>query len=412
METEKMKKLLNLSYGAIQGTYWMYYGAIMSFASVFLLGKQYTNSEIGAVIAAASVLAVVIQPLMADVADRARRVSLTDITGFIALGLIAATAALYLFPAKAPALSVLFVLIAAWLATLQPLIYSTAFRLGESGHQVNFGATRSAGSVTYAVFCAVLGPLAAARGIGVIPAAGIAVLVLLFASLALTGKLYKRAAAEKPVGTGAETGAQGGEIIGLKAFVARNKAFTLFAVGILFVFFQNAVFNTYLLQVVTAVGGNSSQMGRIYAFTALLELPGLVYFSRLRERFTCQAMLKFASVAFVFKVFLIYAATSVAFIYVAGLFQLFSFPIFLAASVHLVDEVMEKGEAVKGQAFITGTITLSTVFASLLGGVILDTRGASALLLFSTALTILGALAVFLTVGKIKAKTPKAERRP
>ena len=59
-----MKRRLNLTYGAIQGTYWMYFGAILSFASVFLLGKGYTNSEIGVILAAANILAVILQPLL------------------------------------------------------------------------------------------------------------------------------------------------------------------------------------------------------------------------------------------------------------------------------------------------------------------------------------------------------------
>lgn len=399
-----MKQLLNLSYGAIQGTYWMYYGAIMSFASMFLLGKKYTNSEIGMIIAAASVLAVVIQPLLADAADRSRKASLTDITGIITMGLVAATASLYIFPARTLVLSAIFVMIAAWLTSLQPLIYSAAFYLSGSGHSINFGVTRSAGSVAYAVFCAVLGTVAADRGIDVIPAAGIAVLILLLLSLAVTGRLYKKAISPGPFAPGAETAAADGETIGLKAFVIRNKFFIIFTAGIVLVFFQNSVFNTYLLQIVTAVGGTGSQTGRLYAFVALLELPGLIYFSRLRKKFSCQSMLKFASAAFVFKVFFTYAATSVSFIYVAFLFQLVSFPIFLTASVHLVDEVMEKGEAVKGQAFITGMITLSNVFASLLGGVVLDHSGAPLLLLISTILCMAGAFLVFITVGKIRPK--------
>ncbi|HWQ80385.1 MAG TPA: MFS transporter [Anaerovoracaceae bacterium] len=399
-----MKQSLNLSYSAIQGTYWMNYGAIMSFASVFLLGKNYTNSEIGMIIAAASILAVVIQPLLADAADRSSKVSLTDISGFITVGLIAATASLYFFTARTLVLSVIFVMIAAWLTSLQPLIYSMAFYLGRSGHRINFGVTRSAGSVAYAVFCALLGPLVAILGVNVIPAASIVVLILLLISLAVTGKLYKRAISAGPADPGVKTAAQDGETIGLKAFVTRNKFFIVFTVGVVFVFFQNSVLNTYLLQVVTAVGGTSGQMGRLYAFMALLELPGLIWFSRLRKKFSCQSMLKFASAAFIGKVFLTYAATSVAFIYGAFLLQLVSFPIFLTASVHLVDEVMEKGEAVKGQAFITGMFTLSNVFASLLGGVILDHSGAPLLLLVSTALCAMGTLIVFVTVGKIRPK--------
>ena len=399
-----MKQLLNLAYGAIQGTYWMYFGAIMSFASVFLLSKNYTNSEIGVILAAASILAVILQPLLADAADRSQRASLTDITGMIAVGLLIATASLYIFTTKTLILSIIFVMLGAWLTSLQPLINSMAFYLSRSGHLINFGITRSGGSIAYAVLCAILGFLVTAYGIKAIPAAGIASLILLLISLVITDKLYKRTISSKTIDAEAKKVTQDRETISLKAFVTRNKIFIIFTVGIVLVFFQNSVFNTYLMQIITAVGGTSSQMGRLFSFMALLELPGLIFFSRLRKRFSCQFMLKVASVAFIFKVFLSFMATSVSFIYVAFLFQLISFPIFLSASVHLVDEVMEEGEAVKGQSFITGMITLSNVFASLLGGVILDLSGASLLLLVSTILAVIGTLIVILTVGRIKSK--------
>lgn len=399
-----MKKLLNLSYGAIQGTYWMYYGAIMSFASVFLLGKKYTNSEIGVILAAASIIAVILQPLLADAADKARKISLTYITGIITIGLFAATASFYIFTTKTLILAAIFILLGAWLTSLQPLINSMAFYLSKSGHVINFGVTRSVGSVAYAVLCAILGSLVTAFGIKAIPATGITILVLMLLSLAVTDKLYKRAMSAKPAAGASKKTDQDTEAVSLIGFLTRNKYFVLFSIGIVFVFFQNSVFNSYLAQIIMNVGGTSGQMGRLFSWMALLELPGLFFFSQLRRRFSCQFMLKVSSVAFVFKVFLSYIAPSVAFIYAAFLFQLISFPIFLSASVHLVDEVMEKGEAVKGQSFVTGMITLSGVFASLFGGVILDLHGASPLLLISTVLCMIGTLAVFLTVGKIKPK--------
>ncbi len=396
--------MLNISYGAIQGTYWMYYGAIMSFASVYLLGKKYTNSEIGIILAAASILAVVLQPLLADAADKAKKVSLTDITGIITIGLLAATASFYIFTSKALILSVIFILLGAWLTSLQPLINSMAFYLSKSGHMINFGVTRSGGSVAYAVLCAILGSLVTAFGIKVIPATGIVILVLMLLSLAVTDKLYKKATSAKPAVDASKKTERETEAVSLVGFITRNKYFIIFSVGIVFVFFQNSVFNSYMAQIIMNVGGTSGQMGRLLSFMALLELPGLFFFSQLRKRFSCQFMLKVSSAAFVFKVFLSYIAPSVAFIYMAFLFQLISFPIFLSASVHLVDEVMEKGEAVKGQSFVTGMITLSGVFASLVGGVILDLNGASPLLLVSTVLCVIGALVVFATVGKIKSK--------
>lgn len=399
-----MKKLLNLAYGSVQGTYWMYFGAMMSFASVFLLGKGYTNSEIGVILAAANILAVFLQPLLADIADKSKKTSLIGITAIILIGILAATVSLYLFPTKALLLSVLFILLGAWLNSLQPLINSMAFYLSRSGYPINFGITRSAGSVAYALMCAVLGFLVTIFGIQVIPAAGIAVLILLLIALGMTAKLYKKTIAAGRIDTKISTNADGKEAIPFMEFVRQNKYFMIFTVSIVFVFFQNSVFNSYLMQIITAVGGNSGQMGRLFSFMALLELPGLFFFSQLRKKFSCQFMLKVAAVAFTCKVFLAFMAPSVLFIYVAFLFQLISFPIFLSASVHLVDEVMEKGEAVKGQSFVTGMMTLSTVFAALFGGVILDLSGASFLLLISTVLCVIGTVIVILVVNKIKPK--------
>ena len=396
-----MKRSLNVSYGAIQGTYWMYYGVAISFASVFLLDKSYTNSEIGVIMAAASILAVALQPLLADAADRSKRISLIGITCIISIGLIAATASLYFFPEKALSLSVIFIIIAALHTSLQPLINSTAFYLCESGHEVNFGVARSSGSVAYAVFCAILGSMVTNYGTGIIPAAGVGVLLLLLLFLWVTRSFYQKCVSSRPLDRDTKD-FQKEEPIRLNDFVKRNRLFILFSFGIMLVFFQNSVFNTYLLQILANVGGNSSQMGWLFSFMALLELPGFVFFSQLKKIFSCQMMLKIAAVAFLFKVFLCWIAPSVGFIFMAFLFQLISFPIFLAGSVHLVDEVMEKGEAVKGQSCVTGMITLSTVFASLLGGVILDLSGASLLLMLSTALCVMGTLIVFATVGRIR----------
>ena len=75
-----MNKLLNFEYATIQGFYWMVYATVASFASVYLLAEGYSNSEIGIIMAVANVLAVVLQPLAADLADRSRRFSLVSIT--------------------------------------------------------------------------------------------------------------------------------------------------------------------------------------------------------------------------------------------------------------------------------------------------------------------------------------------
>ena len=77
-----MGKILNSGYGAIFGTYWIIYAVVSSFASVFMLAKGYTNSQIGMTLAAANVLAVIMQPLIADFVDRSKRFDVMGTTGF------------------------------------------------------------------------------------------------------------------------------------------------------------------------------------------------------------------------------------------------------------------------------------------------------------------------------------------
>lgn len=397
-----MKKILNFEYGTIQGTYWMYYGVIMSFSSIFLLGKNYTNSEIGIILALSSILAVVLQMLLADIADRSKKISSIGITEIITVGLLFATATMLVFTGKSLILSIIFIVIGACLTALQPLINSTAFYISKSGYEINFGITRAGGSIAYAILCALLGYIVTLYGIQSIPVAGVVVLTLLLLSLALTKKSYKRSISQNTAFSNIIKNDENKETISFNDFIKRNKMFIIFSLGIVGVFFENSVFNNYLIQILLNVGGNSSQMGNLFSFMAILELPCLIFFSQLRRRFSCQSLLKVASVAFTFKVFIVFMAKSVAFIYFGFLFQLISFPIFLSASVHLVDEVMDKGEAVKGQALITGMITLSNIFASLIGGAILDLSGASLLLFISTIICILGTIVVFASVDKIQ----------
>lgn len=87
-----MKKLLNFDYACIHGTFWMFYGVASSFASVFLLANDYTNSEIGMILAAANILAVILQPFVGDLADRTRRISLIGITELMTAMMIIMTA--------------------------------------------------------------------------------------------------------------------------------------------------------------------------------------------------------------------------------------------------------------------------------------------------------------------------------
>ena len=409
-----MGKLLNIKYGCIHGTYWMYYGVAGSFASAFLLARGYSNAEIGIILAVGNILAVFLQPLIADLADRSKKLSLVGVTQISTVLLMVLTLMLFVMKQKSAALWVVYMFIMAWMTTLQPLFNSLAFKLEETGVHINFGACRSVGSLAYAVLCAFLGTLVEAKGVGVLPLSGEIVLLMLLASLWVTKTQFDRMVGEKTgkqaVSVLGECGhvpaadAEEAEEINLALFVKRNKLFVVLNLAVIGVFFSNSILNNFMLQVVEGVGGTSEDMGRIFSVMAFLEIPALFFFDKIKERFSCQLILKFAAICFTLKVLLIYLAESVTMIYVAHLLQTLSFGLFLPAMVSFIGEVMAKGEAVKGQALYTVMTTASSMLASVLGGIMLDVSGPGFMLLVSTIVTGLGALVLVLIVDRIKKK--------
>ena len=157
-----------------------------------------------------------------------------------------------------------------------------------------------------------------------------------------------------------------------------------------------------MAQIASNVGGNSEDVGRIFSLLAFMEIPTLVLFDRLHKRFTCSSMMKFSAAAFVLWIGICTVAPNVWVLLLAQLIQPFSFALFLPAIVHFIDDNMSKGEAVKGQMLFTTTTTVAAIFASLIGGAILDASGARLLTLTGTAVTAVGAFIIFVSVDKVK----------
>ena len=416
-----MNKLLNIEYSCIHGTYWMYYGVISSFASVFLLAKGFSNWNIGVTLAVANVLAVVLQPLIADLADRAKKLSIIGISEILTVMMMVVTAGLFVAGGSMVGLSVIFILLIAWHTVLQPLFNTLTFTLEEAGVHINFGIARSMGSLAYAALVAVLGTIVERCGVMSLPVTGEIILVMLLISLVLTKRAYDKGKAsngnmQKALSEDAEgvqsadaEGAQSAlcaeeESINLIQFIKRNKFFFLVNVGVIGLYFSNSVLNNYMMQIVDVVGGNSEDMGRILSVMAFCEIPTMVCFDWLRKKFSCQLMLKIAAVGFTVKIALCWLANSVTMIFMAQFVQLVSFALFLPAMVHFIDEIMSKGEAVKGQALFTTMVTVTTVISSLAGGAILDMSGAKMLTFVATLATAAGAAVIVATVDKVKQK--------
>lgn len=381
----------NLEYALIQGAYWMYYGAIYSFSSAFLLSKDYSNWDIGVILAAGNVLAILIQPAVANFADRTGRFGLDDIIKGMVLILAALTAGLILFDTKSMVLTVIFTLAIAWHTVIHPFVNSLAFEMEKAGRTMYFSAGRAVGSVSYSILVAVLGVGVSRMGVGILPFSGLGVLALFFFMLVVVGR---------------QLGKEGDSVkteksdITFMDFVRRNKVFFAMSLGIAGLYFSNSVYNNFMLQIVRNVGGDSGDMGGILSLMAALEIPTMVLFYRINKRISTVRLIQIAALGFALKATAIMMADSVSMLYCAHIFQLISFALFLPAIVHYIDERMSGEEAVRGQAVYTTMITVGAVLASVAGGAILDMSGVDTLLTISVAVTLAGALTVIPLAGK------------
>ena len=389
----------------------MIYAVVSSFASVFMLAKGYANAQIGMTLAAANILAVVLQPLTANLADRSQKIGAIGISGIMTVMMMVFTLGMFFFGGGGVALCITFVLLIAWHTALQPMFNALTFKLEESGIPVNFGIARSVGSLAYSILVAILGTLVEHLGIMTLPMTSEITCCMLLISLILTKRIFDKAKAQRLASEGQKTGEERKpvsadqepeETISLMEFIRRNKLFFVLNIGVVGLFFSNSVLNNYMVQIVTDVGGTSEDMGRILGVMAFLEIPTMVFFSRLKRKFSCQLLLKVAAVGFTVKIGLCWLAGSVGMLYVAQLFQLVSFALFLPGMVYFTGENMSQGEAVRGQALFTTMITITTIFSSLLGGWILDVSGAKTLTFISTLATAVGAVIIFAVVDRIR----------
>lgn len=391
----KTNKGLDIKYAIIQSFYFMAYCSMMGFASVFLLNKGFSNGEIGIVLSLSSIAAVVAQPILASFIDKNQKISMQTIVSIAVIIVIGISAVLYFMKDPSIILLAMVILIFTIFATLQPLMNSLAFSFEKRGYQINFGLARGIGSVAYAFTSMVLGYVLEKNNPDVLP--------LFYIAFSIGVLLIVRTFRVPKDALKVELEVEDEQVqqLSLGQFVSKYKMFMLFLVGVVCIFFDHTIINNFFIQVMNNVGGSSSDMGNAIFLAAMLELPTMALFVKMKERIDCSMLLKISGIFFTLKHIITFFASSVTLIYVAQVLQIAAYALFIPASVYYVTQLVEKGDLVKGQALVTGAITLSSVFASFLGGIMLDSVGANTMLLIGMIVSVVGTLILFFSIEKV-----------
>lgn len=383
------EKKLNIYYSFLQIAYWVTSAVVFCFTTVFLQFRGYSNYEIGIVFAVGNIIGFVSQPLIAGYIDRSDRRTLLRCIRITAVLAVLLMLAVYLLPSGSISLIGVYALLVAGNTLLNPLCISLSFYIESWGCGINFSRARALGSLSFAACNVILGMLVQRVSENAVPTAFILFSSLLGLATLLfvpVDRAHRIAAPERRMQSASEKPS------GLLEFARENKRFMLFLLGTATLYFTHGMIGNFMIEFIRSIGGGSEDMGNVLAFMTVVEVPVMLLFGRLTQRFKCSSLLRFAVIMFTVKELMIYLASSLPALYAAEALQAFSFALFVPASVRYVDEVIAKHNAVKGQAFVTSMMTLGSIFASYIGGLLLDTSTPGFTLLVGVIVSAVGTL--------------------
>jgi PPP family 3-phenylpropionic acid transporter len=416
---EKLAKQLTVKYAFLQSAYWISECSIYSFAAVYLQYKNFDNTQIGFVLSFAAILSILLQPVIAAIADKTKKVSLRFMVLLLIVIVIGMTLLLYVMQDSFWVTAMVFILINAIQFTLNPLFNSLALEYLNIGIPMNYGLARGTGSICYAVMSYFLGNLVDSYSAGIIlPIFLVSYIIAVFAVVlfkinihkSVTKGTYPENLTDSEISSVRYHPQNETEVLepekapsGIFSFFITYKKFTVLLIGIAMVFYSHSLINTYLINIIKQVGGSGSDLGISLSIAAGLELPTMAVFIYLVRKISCHKLLIISAFFFFIKAVVTWLAPNVFMIYVSQIFQMLSFALYTPASIYYVNEIVGEHDRVKGQAMLgVAALGIAGTAANISGGKILDSLGVSQMLLVGTLVTFLGFLLVCFSVEKTK----------
>ena len=326
-------------------------------------------------LALGNILGVILQPFVAAAADRAKRVTLQQMTAGMAIAIILLLILMQCMSKMVPGIVLSFLIVNMLLQVVQPLINSISLYYVNHGIYVDFGIGRGVGSASYAVAASFLGILIG-RYYGL---AIMAVGCLSFAVMFVT--LISMPVVKDPN-------------------ESRYRNYMLVLLGMILIYVESTYVNNYLINIVVSLGGDIKRMGTLLTVSAMSELPTMLLFSRLVGKWDSRKLIRFAAVMFSVKALGYLVCGSISFLYVVQMLQMLSFALCLPSAVYYVNETMAVEDRVKGQSLLIASSTMGGVFGSLSGGVLVDFAGIKAMLATGLGLSMIGTAIVCIFVSR------------
>ncbi len=384
-------------YIIITAGFWMNFCIFTAYAAVFLHDAGYNNLELGLIMAAGNIGGALLGPVLGALVDRNRAVRHAAVN-YILLALQAVFLILLrLNPTRGVLCASCYLLYMAVSIPVNALNLDLCVRLEHAKAPLDFGVARSTGSLAFMILSVVLGFLVDRLSSLILPFAGLVIACIqTVGNRLIDHDLRKAESLLAPEDTGIREISSS-----FFAFVRENRSFCIMLFGTILIFIAHNMDGNFLINLVTNLGGSTDIMGYLAAFTALVEVPVMIFSSKLPKRWTRVQYVRASFVFFVLKILAYALAPTIPLLFAARILQAPSYALYTVLVVGYADQTVARKDSAKAQSLAVSMTTIGSVLASLIGGPMFDAVGVRTTMLVAAAIATAGAaIAIFGTFGK------------
>ena len=388
---------VTFQYMIITGGFWMAFCVVTAYAAVYLQGVGCSNVELGLILALGNVGGALLSPVLGAMIDRNRNLRHASVINILLSVQVLLLILLRLHPRHDLLTAVCYVLYMTAMMPVNAVNLDLCVRLERAKAPLNFGLARSMGSFSFVILSTLLGIITARWGHLSLPFAGLAVVLLQFFGNRLIDRDLRTAEAVMPP----EETAVSEKSSSLLAFIRENRMFCLMLFGTIIIFIAHNMDGNFLINEVRALGGDTAIMGYVAAFTAITEVPVMMFSSKLPKRWSTVQYIRFSFVFFVIKILAYALVPTIPLFFAARVLQAPSYALYTVLIVGYADRQVARKDSAKAQSLAFSMTTIGSVLASLIGGPMFDTVGVKATMLTAAGIAAVGAvIALAGTVNK------------
>lgn len=371
MMTESRKNTLHAM--LLEAFFWMSNCAYGGFIVTMLTDYGYSSATATALMTCMAAVSFIAQPITGYLCDNyfsQRKLYLV---------LISCSVPLYLLLSRSMASLPLTVLCMFFITlTMQQvtgLVDAWLVHLQQEDPRINYGLCRGTGSLTYAAAAQVMGAITTrySHDARLLTGAVLGVISLIVAFTLRGAKVTYRDPREPEPAPLPKN--RLGTVETIRVLV-KNKTYLLMLCMSFTLFLGSSSLNTFLPVLVRELGGDSAQVGTLFAVCAISEVPAMFLMSAILRRFRAKYVILFSSVFYALRLGLTCLAPNLTLLFAIQIMQGLSFAVLWPASINYLNRIVE--DQVKSTAVMTYssvTLGIAGIFGNAIGTLILSLTG-------------------------------------